>query len=102
MRGPVLPHDCVLIYQEPFSYPVCKVCRTVFERAPAAASDGVTVTPLYDLARLLLDLHQQIGSIPREKMHGYLVNLRKSPESGDAFAWLAAEHGFDLEAPTLG
>ena len=102
MKEPVVPHDCVLIYQEPFSYPVCKVCRNVFERAPAAASGGAAVPPLYDFARLLLDLRQQIGSIPREEMHGYLVNLSKSPDSGDALAWLAAEHGFDLEAPILG
>lgn len=102
MTEPASPHGCVLIYQDPFSYPICKVCRTVFERASAAADGGVVVTPLYDFARLVLDLHQQMGSIPREKMHSYLVNLSKSPGTGGAFAWLAAEHGFDLEAPIPG
>lgn len=94
---PIRRHRCVLAYQEPFSFPVCKECGIAYMRPAAAAGSGaVTVQPLFDSALLLLDLRRKIDTVPRDKMRTYLENLSKDPDMGSAFAWFAADHGFDL------
>lgn len=103
VSGPIPRHQCVLAYQEPFSFPVCKECGVVYMRAAAAADSGaVIVQPLFDPALLLLDLRRKIDTVPREKMRTYLANLSKDPDMGTAFAWFAAEHGFDLSEAGVG
>lgn len=97
VSGPIPRHRCVLAYQEPFSFPVCKECGRVYVRSTVAAGSGaVTVQPLFDSALLLLDLQRKIDTVPRNKMRTYLTNLSKDPDMGPAFGWFAAEHGFDL------
>ncbi len=90
-------HECRLGYREPFTFPVCEECGTVYTRPPAGAgSETATVQPLFDPALLLIDLERQIDTIPRETMRTYLAKLTEDPDMGSAFAWFATQHGFDL------